>query len=111
MAVSWRVGIYAARVSSPPEGLPLGVALAAHHGVHASKHRVVRSGELVVEVRRDEMRRLGSQQLAPPIAAGLALVIAGPVYGGEVVGGVYGVAVAAGLLTYLALRQFKLRRG
>ena len=58
------------------------------------------------------MRRLGSHEFAPPIiVAGLALVIAGPVYGGEVVGGVYGVAVAAGLLTYLALRQLKLRRG
>lgn len=57
------------------------------------------------------MRRLGSHQLAPPIVAGLALVIAGPVYGGEVVGGVYGVAAAAGLLTHLAIRQLKLRRG
>ena len=57
------------------------------------------------------MRRLGSEQLAPPIVAGAVLVIAGPLYGGEVVGGVYGLAAAAGLLTYLVLRQLKLRQG
>ena len=57
------------------------------------------------------MRRLGSLQVAPLIVAGVALIIAGPLYGGKVVGGVYGVAAAAGLLTYLALRQLKLRRG
>jgi hypothetical protein len=58
------------------------------------------------------MRRLGSHELAPPIiAAGLALAIAGPMYGGAVVGGVYGMAAAAGLLTHLALRQLKPRRG
>ncbi len=57
------------------------------------------------------MTRLGSQQLAPPIVAGAVLLIAGPLYGGEILGGVYGLAAAAGLLTYLVLRQPKLRRG
>ena len=53
------------------------------------------------------MRRVGSHRLAPLVVAGLVLAIAGPVYGGEVVGGVYGAAVAAGLITYIAVRRLK----
>lgn len=92
-------------------GPPVGLALAAHREILAVKHPMVVSGLPVEAVKGDEMRRLISHQLAPLVVACLALMIAGPVYGGEVVGGVYGVAAAAGLLTHLTIRQLKLPRG